>query len=704
MGESSRGTIFRFGVYEANVDSGELRKGGIRLRVQQQPFTILEMLLQRPGEVVTRDELRARIWPHEEFGDFDQAVNVAVAKLRTALSDSPENPRFIETIPRRGYRFIAPVHRNVTPAESAATPEPKISRETRPATETKNQTFLVRNKWLLAMSATAIGLAVAAVVIVSRKQMALNFHRLTFGRGSIRSARFTADSQSMVYEASWDGHPPQIFWTQPGITESRPYNFPDADILSVSSGDELAVLLNRRAGTGWISHGTLALSPMVGGTSREVLENVQDADWDREGKKLAIIRWAGDHCRLEYPIGTILYETAGGHWLSDLRVSPKGNEIAFMDHPLEGDDAGTVEVIDFSGHKRALTDLWVSMRGLAWDPSGDAIWFSGGEVRGGRLSSSGIYRVSLAGKEKEMFRESGELTLHDVSRDGRLLITRDVLRYEVLGSFSGASRDLSWLDFSRGDDLSADGSSVLITVEGEAAGRNYEVYLRKTDGSPPMPLGEGYGSAISPDGKWILAVAPFGTASNPTPQFTLLPVGPGEAKEVTHDAIAHLTGRFFADGKRIVFKGSEPGHGARSWIQDLAGGAPKAVTPEGVSGVLLSPDEQFIAATDTESRVWIEPLGGAQAAEVKGIDRGEFPVSWSSDGKSLFIVKTEHLPVKIYRLEIASGKRELIQELSPRDPAGVFPDICMVYATPDGKAFAYSYFRLQSDLYAATPK
>jgi DNA-binding winged helix-turn-helix (wHTH) protein/Tol biopolymer transport system component len=703
MGESSRGTIFQFGVYEANVDSGELRKGGVRLRVQQQPFTVLEMLLQRPGEVVTREELRARIWPDEAFGDFDQAVNVAVAKLRTALSDSAENPRFIETIPRRGYRFIAPVHRNVIPAESTSAPVPEIARGPKPATETKNQTFLARNKWLLAMLAAMVMIA-ATLFIVSRKQMALDFHRLTFGRGAIRSARFTANSQSIVYEASWDGHPPQIFWTQPAITESRPYNLQDADILSVSSNDELAVLLNRRARTGWISHGTLALSPMVGGTLREILEDVQDADWDREGKKLAIIRWAGDHCRLEYPVGSVLYETAGGHWLSDLRISPKRNEIAFMDHPLEGDDAGAVEVIDFSGHKRALTDLWVSLRGLAWDPSGDAIWFSGDEVRGGRLRSSAIYRVNLAGKEKEMFRESGELTLHDVSRDGKLLITRDVLRYEVLGSFSGASRDLSWLDFSRGDDLSADGRNVLITVEGEAAGRNYEVYLRKTDGSPPVSLGEGYGSAISPDGKWVLAVAPFGTPSNPAAQFTLLPVGPGEARELTHDTIAHLTGRFFKDGKRIVFKGSEPGHGVRTWIQDLAAGAPKPVTPEGVSGILLSPDEQFIVAVDTESRVWIEPLGGAQAAEVKDIDRGEFPVSWSSDGKSLFIAKTEHLPVKIYRLEIASGKRELVQELSPRDPAGVFPDISTVYATPDGKAFVYSYFRLQSDLYAAAPK
>jgi len=704
MGESSRGVIFRFGVYEANVDAGELRKGGVRLRIQQQPFTILEMLLERPGDVVTREELRARIWPHEAFGDFDQAVNVAVAKLRTALSDSAENPRFIETIPRRGYRFIAPVHRNAPSGEGAAAPMSGISREANASTDTKRETVFARNKWLFAFVTAAIGMIVAALFIVSRKQMALDFHRLTFGRGSIRSARFTPDGQSMVYEASWDGHPPQVFWTQQEITESRPYNLPDADILSVSAGDELAVLLNRRAETGWISHGTLALLPLGGGTPREILENVQDADWNHDGKKLAIIRWAGDHCRLEYPIGTILYETAGGHWLSDLRVSPKRNEIAFMNHPLEGDDAGTVEVIDFSGHKRALTDLWVSLRGLAWDPSGEAIWFSGDEVKGGRLSSSAIYRVSLAGKEKEMFRESGELTLHDVSRGGKLLITRDVLRYEVLGSFSGVSKDLSWLDFSRGEDLSADGSKVLITVEGEAAGRNYEVYLRKTDGSPPFPLGEGYGSAISPDGQWVLAVTPFGTASNSAAQFTLLPVGAGEAKEVTHDAIAHLTGRFFADGKRIVFKGSEPGHGVRSWIQDLAGGAPKAVTPEGVSGILVSPDEQFIAAVDTESRVWIEPLGGEQAAEVKGIDRGEFPVNWSGDGKSLFIARTEHLPVKIYRLEIASGKRELVQELSPRDPAGVFPDICMVNATPDGKVFVYSYFRLQSDLYAATPK
>jgi DNA-binding winged helix-turn-helix (wHTH) protein len=698
------GVIFRFGIYEANLDSGELRKAGVRIRIQRQPFKLLELLLEHPGEVVTREELRARIWPDESFGDFDQAVNVAVAKLRSALSDSAENPRFIETLPRRGYRFIAPVHRGPGAEELVETPSSNEGGERNLEDGRGELSFLARHKWSLTLLVATIGLVAAVMLLLHRKQMALDFHRLTFGRGSIRSARFTADGQSMIYGAAWDGHPPQLFWTQSQITESRPFNLPDVDILSVSSTGELAALFNRRAGTGWISRGTLALLPLAGGTPREILDNVQDADWDREGKKLAIVRWAGNHCRLEYPIGTVLYETAGGHWISDIRISPRRDLIAFLDHPLEGDDAGTVNVIDFGGNKKALTAAWVSLQGLAWDPSGDVIWFSGNEVGGGRLRSRAIYRITLTGKQREIFRESGELTLHDISRDARMLVSRDVLRYEVVGNFSGETRDLSWLDFSRGDDLSADGKNVLMTVEGEAAGRNYEVYLRKTDGSTPVRLGEGYGSAISPDGKWVLAVAPFGTASTSAPQFVLLPVGTGEAKELTHDVITHLAGRFFPDGKRIVFKGSEPGHGERAWIQDLSGGPPQPITPEGMSGIQISPDGEFLAAVDSEGRVWIDPLAGEQPAEVKGIDRREFPVSWSSDGKSLFIAKSEHLPVKVYRLEIATGRRKLVQELSPRDPTGVLPDISSVFVTPDGKSFVYSYVRQQSDLYVVTPK
>src|SRR2546422_9704343 len=102
-------SVLRFGTYEVDPHAGELRKAGVRIKVQQQPLKLLEILLRHPGEVVTREELRALIWPDESFGDFDQAVNVAIAKLRGALGDSADNPRFIETLPRRGYRFIADV-------------------------------------------------------------------------------------------------------------------------------------------------------------------------------------------------------------------------------------------------------------------------------------------------------------------------------------------------------------------------------------------------------------------------------------------------------------------------------------------------------------------------------------------------------------------------------------------------------------------
>src|SRR6202161_4640259 len=113
-------SVVRFGTYEVSLQSGEVRKSGLRIRVQQQPIKLLEILLERPGEVVTREELRSRVWPDESFGDFDQALNIAVAKLRSALGDSAENPRYIETLSKRGYRFIADV--SVVDAD----PRPKL--------------------------------------------------------------------------------------------------------------------------------------------------------------------------------------------------------------------------------------------------------------------------------------------------------------------------------------------------------------------------------------------------------------------------------------------------------------------------------------------------------------------------------------------------------------------------------------------------
>ena len=706
MESLNRVSLVHFGSFEVNLESGELRKSGVRIRLQQQPFKVLEALLKRPGQIVTREDLRTCVWPNETFGDFDQAVNVAVTKLRTVLGDSASSPRFIETLPRRGYRFIAPVQNEPAATEAGPGSGPPNGP---PNEERGSQPSSFGRRAAVVVAAVIVLGAVAALTLQFRpRESAWSFSRVSFGKGSIRSARFASDGQSVFFGAAWDGKPSQVFWTQPAVAESRSYTLPDTDVLAVSSAGQLAVLKNRRAGVGWISRGTLALMPPAEAAPREILDNVQDADWDQEGKNLAVVHWVGDHCRLEFPIGVVLYETVGGHWFSNVRISPRGDRIAVMDHPLEGDDAGSIAVIDLKGHKRDLTSGWVSLRGLVWDPSGDSIWFSGSEVASSRERPLAVYNVTLGGKQRKVLQQSGEVTIHDISRSGRLLVTRDVMRYEVMGRFSGQARDLSWLDFSRAEDLSLDGRSLLLTVEGEAVGQNYEVFLRGTDGSPPVRLGEGYGSAISPDGKWVLAVMPFGTAANTTPQFVLLPVGMGQARVITRDSIIHLAGAWFLDGNRIAFRGSEPGHSARTWIQDLAGGEPRPITPEGVAGTQVSPDGKHLCAVDAEGKLWIYPVEGGNPTQVKGTEPGEFPVRWAKDGRSLFVAKSDRLPVRVYRIELASGRQTLVQQLEPLDPAGVLSDVSSVsssvFATPDGNSFVYSYFRLQSDLYVASPK
>jgi eukaryotic-like serine/threonine-protein kinase len=697
----TRHTSVQFGIYEVDLDEGDLRKAGVRIKVQQQPFKVLQALLEHPGELVTREQLHDRIWPNASYGDFDQAVNVAVAKLRTALGDSADNPRFIETVPRRGYRFIAPVH---TEGGTAGI-SPEIVELRTPAPIRGSKSFFSRRPALILMIAIGLFVVVGIGTLLFRPaHTALNFQRITYGKGAVRSARFGPDGHSILYGAAWNGKPAQLFWAQGESPESRPYALPDADILDVSPQGELAILINRRAGVGWISRGTLATMTIVGGVPREMLENVQDADWDHEGKNLAIVHWAERRCNLEFPIGTVIYGVTGGRWLSDVRVSPRGDSLAFLEHPVEGDDAGFVEVVDLSGHKKSVSRFWFGVRGLAWDASGNSLWFSASDAQGERQRPRAVYRWTLSGGLERVAAESGDLTLHDVSREGALLVSRDVERYEILANVSGVARDLSWLDFSRADDLSLDGRSVVLTVEGEAAGADYEVYLRNIDGSPPVKLGEGYGSAISRDGQWVLAIAPFGSGADVRPQLVLLPVGTGAKKILTQDALAHHAGAWFPDGSHILFVGSETGHALRTWIQDVNGGAPRPITPEGIRGTRLSPDGKLLCATDESGVLWIYPVDGHEPEQLRGAEKGEVPIGWSATGQEVYVAQSGYLPVKIYRIDRASGRRALLRELMPGDPAGVIPDISSAFATPDGATLVYSYFRLQSDLYLATAK
>jgi eukaryotic-like serine/threonine-protein kinase len=526
---------------------------------------------------------------------------------------------------------------------------------------------------------------------------------ITFRRGSIRSARFAPDGQTILYSATWQGDPIEVYTARLGSVESRSLGLGRTELMAVSSpGDsspgEMALLLNSHAVSTWVTAGTLARAPLAGGAPRAVVENVQWADWGPDGNSLAVVRDVGGRNRLEYPIGKVLYETGGG-WISHPRVSPKSDLVAFLDHPLQGDDTGSLAVVDLSGHKRKLTRDWNTTQGLAWSPDGEEVWFTATDAVDRYLSA-----VSLSGKERQVTRIPGTLILFDISHDGRILLARAARRREIVGFSEGPKeRDLSWLDYSYPADFSADGKTVLFDeqgvggVLGYGSGKDltYAVYLRRTDGSPAVRLGKGGARALTADQKWAIMRKPDSPA-----QLRLLPTGAGEAQALTNDAINHQWVRCFADGKRFLFSGDEPGHGVRLYVQDLSGGKPHPITPDGVnaSSFAISLDGKQVAAIGPDDRGYLYPVAGGAPQPVVGLQPGERPIGWGQDSSTLYVYQPREMPAKVYRLELATGKRTLWKQFVPADPAGV-ATIGPILITPDGKSYVYGFQRSLSDLY-----
>jgi hypothetical protein len=328
----------------------------------------------------------------------------------------------------------------------------------------------------------------------------------------------------------------------------------------------------------------------------------------------------------------------------------------------------------------------------------NAIWFSANSTSMVRA----LFKVTVAGQQRQIRRESGNLTLHDVSRNGRLLLTRDTDRGEVFGRIHPESkeRDLGWLEDSNARDLSPDGGMIMLSVEGEASGAGYAVYIRKTDGSPAVRLGDGLPRQFSPDGKWVLTSYPAGIHPTSAQQLLLLPTTAGQPRMVTHDSISHFFATLLPDEKTLLFEGNEPGRARRDWLQGVGGGKPLPITPEGMVGHRVSPDGKLLVAVDLKQRFWLYPIDGGQPRAISGIAPGEDVVRWSADGKHLFVV-SGGIPAKVYRVEVITGRRQLIYTLAPSDAAGLW-SIGPVLLTPDGKSYVYSDYRILSDLYLAT--
>jgi Tol biopolymer transport system component len=392
--------------------------------------------------------------------------------------------------------------------------------------------------------------------------------------------------------------------------------------------------------------------------------------------------------RLEFPLGQVLYEADG--WIGNPRVAPDGKKVAFVDHPQTGDDGGLVAVVDLAGKKTNLSDGWDSIQGLAWSPDGNEIWFTATHTGGDRS----MYATDLAGKVRLLARVPGELTLLDVGKEGNVLLTRGNDRAGMIGLAPGESkeRDLSWLDWSRPGSLSPDGKTILFQEAGEGGGPKYAVYLRDTDGSPAIRLGDGSGLSLSPDGKWAMSRLNM----MPSP-LVLYPTGVGEMRQLKDDGLNHTNAAFLPDGKKFVFTGTETGHGARLYVESLDDAKAHAFSVEGVASAVLSADGTMVAARGPDQKIYLFPVAGGEAKLVPGLQPDEFVTAWAADGKSLFVM-TRGVPAQVFRVDLATGQRSLWKSFEPLDAAGI-DNISRVLMSADGRAYVYGYIRTLSDLY-----
>jgi Tol biopolymer transport system component len=256
-------------------------------------------------------------------------------------------------------------------------------------------------------------------------------------------------------------------------------------------------------------------------------------------------------------------------------------------------------------------------------------------------------------------------------------------------------RDLSWLDWAHVADISADGSVLLFTEAGSGGGSDQSVYLRKTDASPAIRLGDGTAQGLSPDGKWALAILQS--------KVVLLPTGAGESKTVTDASIACRAAKWFPDGKRIMIVAQEAGHGVRTYVLRVDTGRPEAITPEGTTGTLISPDGLRLIASNQRGVFSLFPLEGSRETHpIAGLAPGDQPIQWSADGRSIYVRRdVEGTPtVRVFRLDLSTGAVALWKDFVP-DPsreAAILP----IVLTRDGSSYAYTYNRYTSDLYLVT--
>lgn len=657
----------RFGPFELDRQTAELWKDGTKVRLQGKPFQVLIALLERPGEPVSREELQQRLWSGDTFVDFESGLNTAANRLRITLGDSAESPRYVETLARSGYRFVA----RVEEIAEGLPPEPAKS----------------TNPWMMTSALAALALLPVIAFWAARRPAPEppKYQQITFRRGVITGARFTPGGQNVLYTGQWENRPRTLYFASSVSPETRALGFEGSNLSAISPSGEL-LLLSPEHGM----RNLLSRVPMNGNVPLTVASRVVCADWSPDGKTIAAVRMEGNRAQIEFPLGKALYRSVGA--LTCLRVSPDGKNIVFTEHPVAGDDAGDLKIVDTKGRVRTLSAGWASLAGLAWSPSGEEVWFTA--ARTGATRS--LWAVTLAGKLRLVSRVPGSLRLEDIARDGRVLLAQQDFHLEMAGRTGNdpSERDLTWLDWTGAEDLSADGNLVLFDESGDGGGPNWTVYVYRMNDGSTLRLGEGHGLALAPDGRFAAVLNPANRH-----KIMIVPVGEGQPREISGD-IEYQWARYFPDGRQLLLEASGPGGSMHLYVQAVNGGAPRPLA-QGVylSGPAISPDGKWIAGADQDGRLIVCASNGDQP-RVVATAKHVWPVGWSADSQSVLVRASRTVPARVSVINLATGRAIPWREIGPANLTGV-EAVYRLFVAPDMRSYVYSFDRLLAKLYLA---
>jgi len=596
-------------------------------------------------------------------------------------------------------------------ARTAAAPAPTAAR--RPLTKPKPRVSPV----LLALLfvAAVAGATYGGWKLAQRGQDVVvepKFHRMTFRRGEVRSARFTPDGQTIAYTAAWDGQPSDVYIATGRAAEARQLGIPDSEVLAVSKNAELAILLRRNRIT---RSGTLARVPIGGGMPRELAEGVQQADWSPDGANLAVVRLVNGRTRVEYPLGTVKYEST--REVRQVRVSPDGSRLAILEPTRGSYDVAIIA----NGPPEPIARGWShGATGLAWSADGKQLYVSGTDT----TAPPSLYAVDIeTGEIRLVNRLTGSVALFDVSNKNEFLLATGSWRAALVwkvpdntqqpsnpttqqpdnpitgqpGNPTTSEKDASWFDWSILSDLSPDGKTIVFSETREGGGAKAAVYLRRAEQPAPVRLADGVGDALSPDGKWVLI--------HQGPKLVLVPTGIGDARELKIDGTFEVGAAWLPDSRRLVAGGALAGKAYQLHVIDTLDEMATPISPEGIwSGgsraFAVSPDGRLVAGMTADETIVVYPTTGGEPVPVTGVEKGEIPIQWSADAASLLVYRPTALPARVHRVHLATGARELWRELAPDDLAGVYR-VSPVLVTPNGDGWAYNAMRTLSDLYVA---